>query len=205
MAPVSSVLGGDPAGLRPSVPAHRLADPLLGADGPLRLAPLRAHGGGGSRLSFYLRHLSLPGFVSSPRTHGGPAGGRRPPLRWAPGGEARPDLGQCLRRRPGPGHGPRGVPEAAVWRGRVHTWGCPLRPGLGAHVDGGLPLWATSPCYSTALGGPGTSVGMARTLGSGAQVRPEGWPLGLGPSSFLPASLCDSPHPGPGEVLSPSS
>lgn len=45
-------------------------------------------------------------------------------------------------------------------------------------------MWAMSPCCSTALRVPGTSVGTARMLGSGAQVRQVGWALRLDQASF---------------------
>lgn len=43
---------------------------------------------------------------------------------------------------------------------------------------------ATSPCCSTALGGPGTSVGTARMLDSGAQVRWAGRAPRLSQAAF---------------------
>ena len=69
------------------------------------------------------------------------------------------------------GRDPRGVPGATVWCGCVHYWERPLQPGLGARVDQGLPLRATSACCSTALGGRGANVGTARMRGSGAQEK----------------------------------
>lgn len=141
--------GNHPGTLLPACRAHRpLAVSLSGAwwtpclETGDPLWPERpVVRGDGSRGDVSLRTPALDReSVSSPRTHRGPAGGRRAPLRRAPGGEAWPDLGHRLRPGPGPGHGPRGVSGAAVWHGRVHTPGRALRPGLWARVDGGLPL-----------------------------------------------------------------
>lgn len=57
-----------------------------------------------------------------------------------------------------------------MWHGCVHALGMPILAGALGHVDRGLPLhWQRVPAVPMPSGATGTSVGMARTLGSGAQ------------------------------------